>query len=70
MFKSILATALLTSVLASGAMAAAPLTKPTAIAKHPTVLVHKASMKKMMMKHHCAKSKHMSKGKCVANKKY
>jgi hypothetical protein len=64
MLKSILAATLLTSVLASGAIAATPATKPV-IAKPATVLIHKASMKKMMMKHHCAKGLHMVKGKCV-----
>ncbi len=68
MLKSILAAALLTSVLSSGAMAAAPVTKPVMAAKHATVLVHKVSMKKKMVKA-CKKGSKLSKGKCVIAKK-
>ncbi len=66
MLKSILAATLLTSVLASGAMASAPTAKLPVLAKHPTVLVQKVTMKKMM--HHCKKHMHLVKGKCVAIK--
>ena len=66
MLKSILAVTLFTSVLATGAMAAAPTTKLPVLAKHPTVLVQKASMKKLM--HHCKKHMHFVKDKCVAVK--
>jgi formaldehyde-activating enzyme involved in methanogenesis len=67
MLKSILAAALLTSVLASGAMAAAPAVKPAVAAKPATVLVHKVAMKKPMMKM-CKKGAKLVKGKCVASK--
>lgn len=68
MLKSILAATLLTSVLTSGAMAAAPVTKPVLPAKHSTVLVHKISMKKQMVKA-CKKGFKLRKGKCVVTKK-
>ena len=66
MLKSILAATVLTAVLASGAMAAAPTTKLPVLAKHPTVLVHNTTLKKML--HHCKKHLHFVKDKCVAYK--
>jgi hypothetical protein len=63
MLKSILAAALVTSVFATGVMAAAPSTNAYVSAKPATTLVHKTAMKKML--HHCKKGMHMHKGKCV-----
>jgi hypothetical protein len=67
MFKSISAAAILTSFLATGAMA---LTYPntTTSTKPATVMVHKIAAKKMAMLHHCKKGMHMVKHKCVAMK--
>lgn len=66
MFKSILAAALITSALATGAMAATPTAKVILLPKHTAAMVHKVSMKKAMLKmHHCAKGQHSVKGKCV-----
>jgi hypothetical protein len=75
MFRSFLSVALLSSVLASGAMAASATTYPPVVAAHPTTMVHKnivnkmkqnVAMKKML--HHCKKGMHMVKGKCTAMK--
>ena len=66
MLKSILAATILTSVLASGAMAAAPTTKLPVLAKHPTVLVQKTTMKKIANR--CKAHTHLVKGKCIAYK--
>ena len=66
MLKSFLAAAVLSSILASGAMATAPATNPPVLVKHPTALSQKATTENML--HHCKKHMHLVKGKCVAVK--
>jgi hypothetical protein len=63
--KSLLAAALLTTVFATGALAATPATNAPGTVKPVAPLVHKIAMKKMGMMHHCAKGMHMVKGKCA-----
>jgi serine protease inhibitor len=67
MLRSICVAAILTSFLATGAMA---VTYPgaTASTKPTMALVHKIASKKVAMLHHCKKSMHMVNHKCVAVK--